>query len=120
MAKATDDDRQIRPFAAVLQEHAKGTPHARLSEALADLTAAVAATGKKGTITLTVTVAPVSKGAQNALTLSTKIAAKIPEGDDAAPTSVFFTDDHGNLTRSDPNQPSLPLREVSSPKAATA
>lgn len=119
MAKATDDQ-QVRPFAAVLQEHAKGSVHARLSDLLAELTAAVAETGKKGTLTLVVTVAPVSKGAAGALTVSTKIAAKVPEGDDAAPTSVFFADDHGNLTRNDPNQLTLPLREVSQKASATA
>jgi hypothetical protein len=36
----------------------------------------------------------------------------LPEED--SPTSIFFADEDGNLTRNDPRQPTLPFREVPS------
>lgn len=112
-----DNDRTIRPFAAVLQEIGGGKVAARLAEQLAELTEAVSATGKKGTLALTITVAPIGKGNTANLVVSARIACKTPEGDDAVPSSVFFHDVDGNLTRHDPNQPTLPLRGLDTPKA---
>jgi hypothetical protein len=118
-------DRTIRPFAAILQEVGAGRLHDRVSEQLADVTAAVAATGKKGTVTLVVTVEPLKGGKSKAgitdtLVVTGKSAAKVPEGDDSAPTSVFFHDASGNLVRNDPNQPELPIRGLNTVKEATA
>jgi antitoxin (DNA-binding transcriptional repressor) of toxin-antitoxin stability system len=113
---STDDERTVRPFAAILQEVAAGKLHTQLSEKLNELTEAVKATGKKGTVTVQITVEPVKKGNTNALTVSGKTVAKIPEGDDANPSSVFFTDAAGNLTRNDPAQIQLPLRGLETPK----
>lgn len=101
------DTNQVRPFAAVLQELAKGRVHADLSAQLAELTAAVGETGRKGTLTLTITVDLAGKGAE-ALTVAARVDAKPPR--QAAPPTVFFADEAGNLTRHDPNQPTLPLR----------
>jgi hypothetical protein len=101
------DDPQVRPFAAVLQDLARGQVHTDLSTQLAELTAAVAETGRKGTITLTITVDLAGKGAE-ALTVAARVDAKPPRR--PAPPTVFFADDAGNLTRYDPNQPTLPLR----------
>jgi glycine cleavage system regulatory protein len=115
----SDSDGQVRPFAAVLQEIGGGILAARLAGQLTELTAAVEATGKKGSITLTVEVAPLKKATANTLTVSAKSTAKIPEPEDASPTTVFFAGKGGVLTREDPNQPQLPLRSVSG-KAATA
>lgn len=112
------DEPQIRPFAATLQDLAGGQVHTRLSDQLHDLTEAVTSTGKKGTLTLTIEVKPIKPGQVDTLSVTAKSVLKAPEGDDAAPTSVFFTDSSGNLTRSDPRQLTLPLREVG--KAATA
>lgn len=114
------DGRTIRPFAAVLQEIGGGKTHDRLSEQLADLVEAVTSTGKKGTLTLQVTVAPIKAGNTSTLIVTGKTTCKAPEGDDAAPSSVFFPDAAGNLTRNDPNQPSLPLRGLETPGRASA
>lgn len=116
MSTKDEPVRQIRPFTAVVQELAGGRVLTGLSEALADVTAAVAETGKKGTVTLQLTVAPVGKGASGALQVTAKTAVKAPESDDATPTTVFFADDDGNLTRTDPKQLQLPLREVTTRK----
>lgn len=102
-----DTERQIKPFAAVLQEIAKGRAHARLSEALADLVIAVAETDKKGTLTLTISVEP-TKGMDN-LTVSANCVVKLPTEQQA---SIFFADESGQLSRNDPRQIEAPLREV--------
>lgn len=92
-----------------------GRLHARLSEQLADLSAAVTETGKKGSLVLKIEVKPLPKADQNTLVVTGSSGAKVPEPDDASPTSVFFADDAGNLSRNDPRQMQLPLR-VDSPK----
>lgn len=94
----------VRPFAAVLQEHRKGASMQELSEALADVVRAVGETGKPGSVTLKVTVRPM-KG-DLAVTFTDEIVVKVPRGERGA--SIFFADDDGNLTRTNPNQLSFP------------
>lgn len=116
----TPPDEQTRPFAAVLAEIGGGKLHARLSAQLAELTAAVADTGKKGSITLTVKVEPLKKADQHTLVVTGSSNAKVPEGDDATPTSVFFATSAGNLVRDDPRQQQLPLVGLPTRKEHTA
>lgn len=106
---STEDDDQVRPFAAVLAEIGGGKLHARISAQLADLSAAVADTGKKGEITIKIKVEPFRKGGENARMVTGTSLARIPEGEDASPASVFFADRAGNLQRTDPQQQQLPL-----------
>jgi hypothetical protein len=113
-----DGNGQIKPFAATLQEIAAGDLHARLSEHLQQLVMAVTDTGKKGTLGVTLTVAPIKPGNVTNLVVSAKTTLKTPEGDEAS--AVFFTDKAGNLRRDDPNQPTLPLRELNTQRTATA
>lgn len=112
------DDGQVRPFAAILQDLAGGKVHARLTEQLAALTAAVTATGKKGTVTLTLEAKPLKAGQADTLVVTAKSVLKAPESDDVSPITVFYADDAGNLTRDNPRQPMLPLRGL--PGKATA
>ncbi len=114
------EGRTIKPFAATLQEIAAGAFHTRVSEQLQDLVTAVTDTGKKGVLTLTLTVAPIKPGNTSNLVVTGKTTVKAPESDDAAPSAVFFHDRAGNLTRNDPNQPALPQRGLDSGKAANA
>lgn len=109
---STQDDEQIRPFAATLAELAGGKVHNRLSEQLHDLTQAVTATGKKGTLTLQLTLEPLKRGQTDTLQLTAATKLSAPEGDEQRPVTVFFADREGNLTRNDPNQLALPLRSV--------
>jgi hypothetical protein len=110
MTTSTDDGGQVKPFAATLQEIGNGVIAARLAEQLQDLTTAVTETAKKGTLVLTLTVAPLKAGNVTNLIVTAKTLLKAPEDDSAAPSSVFFHDANGNLRRDDPNQPALPLR----------
>lgn len=112
-----DDDGRVRPFADALREINAGRSHDELSLALRDLTAAVKETGRKGTLTYTVAIAPM-KGNPDVLQVTDRIVAKVPESDRKA--SIFFADAAGNLTRTDPQQLSFEsLREVPTPTAET-
>jgi hypothetical protein len=115
-----EDARQVRPAAAVLQEIGGGKLHTRISEQLAELTAAVIDTGKKGELTLKLTVAPIKAGNTSTLIVTGSSTVKKPAGDADSPSSVFFPDRAGNLRRDDPNQPTLPLRQVEDTRKATA
>lgn len=98
----------IRPFAAVLQEIDSGRAHAILSDLLHELTQAVKDTGKKGDLTIKVTVEPIKAG--NTTNLVATVVPTLKAPTDSKKSSVFFTDKSGNLTREDPNQPVLPFR----------
>ena len=100
-------ERQDKPIPAVVQEIGKGKFHEAASEALVDLTAAVVATDKAGTLTLVIKVEP-SKGMDN-LTVTGTWKLSLPT---ESQSSIFFADDDNNLVRDDPNQLAAPLREV--------
>lgn len=110
----TDEDTEPRPFATFLLEQNRGRTHQELSHGLRDLVAKVEDTGKKGSITLTITVEPL-KGNEDALQVSDVIKLNLPEHNRGA--SIFFRGRDGNLQRDDPNQTSLfdGLREAPAP-----
>lgn len=120
MPKDKDAGEQLKPFAAVLQEIGSGKLAARLAAQLAELTAAVTATGKKGSIVLKIEVEHMKKADANTLVVTGASVAKVPEADDATPRSVMFADAAGNLSRDDPRQQQLPLVGLPGQKAATA
>lgn len=102
----------IRPFADWLREQSTGSTHEELGEALHDLIAKVQDTGKKGSLTLTITVGTLKNDAA-VLVVEDRIKLKLPEHDRKA--SLFYPDKHGNLTRRDPRQLEFEsLREVPS------
>lgn len=113
-----DADRHIRPFAEVLTQLAGGRTHTDLSSALNDLVQAVLDTGKPGQLQLTLKIRPVSKHATDAVNVTDLIAVKTPAPE--RPDSLFFVDHESNLTRHNPTQPELPLREVPTPAAPAA
>lgn len=111
-------DHPTRPFADFIREQNRGRTHDELGEGLRDLVARVEDTGKKGSLTLTVTVEPL-KGNEDCLTVSDEIKLKLPEHDRGA--SIFFRGRDGNLQRDDPNQPTFDaLREVAPPPGVDA
>ncbi len=106
----------VRPFADWLREQSAGRTHDELTDALAEVATAVKETGKKGAITLTITLAPFDKGVGSALTVTDVVKKNVPQHDRRK--SIFYADDNGNLTRDDPRQPTFEgLREV--PAAVT-
>ncbi|HET7397656.1 MAG TPA: hypothetical protein VFJ94_03950 [Intrasporangium sp.] len=106
-------DVPIRPFADFLREQSRGTTHDELSEGLHDLVQRVRDTGKKGAITLVISV-ELMKGSDKAVIVSDEIKLKLPEHD--RDTSLFFADRNGNLVRNDPDQLAFEsLREAPPP-----
>jgi hypothetical protein len=102
----TAEGPEVRPFAAVLQELARGQVHNEASEKLHALVDAVTEHGVKGSMTLTLTVAPIAKGDVSVLTVGATVTSKPPA---AAQTSAFFVDGKGNLSRRDPRQIEIPM-----------
>ena len=100
---------RVRPFADVLRDLARGRVHDELSDALWAVIGGVRETGKPGSITLKVSVKPMPK-AEGMVIVADSVTVKVPEGDRTE--SIFFVTRDGNLTREDPAQMQLPLREV--------
>ena len=84
-----------------------GAAVAELSAALETVVAAVRQTGKSGTITLTLKVAPASKGASNVLLIESQVKTKLPEPDRGM--TIFYATEDNRLVRNDPQQQMLPL-----------
>lgn len=104
MSNEKTEEKRTRPFADFLNEHTKGLHHTKASETLQELVGAVVDTGKKGTMTITVTVEPM-KGNADALLTTINVAAKLPA--QPVKAAVFYADGEHNLTRNDPNQPTF-------------
>jgi hypothetical protein len=106
----TEDDRQVVPFAAFLQEHNRGASHTKASEALQEVVNAVVDTGKKGSVVLTVSLEPMKQADEGTLLVTVNVVSKAPQ--EPACAAVFYADDAGNLTRKDPRQLALELEGI--------
>lgn len=102
---------QRKPFAAFVQEQRNGGLHGELSDALVELVETVQERQKAGTLVLTVKVTPNKDGVT--VTVVDKVKLTVPDAERGA--AIYFVDADGNLSRSNPNQTSLPLREVERP-----
>lgn len=99
------------PFNQVLLDIRQGSLHAELSERLQELVAAVAEHEKAGSLVLTIKVSPAGRKTQQ-YEIADDLAVKLPKPERGS--SLFFALD-GNLSRSDPRQPELPLQQVPAP-----
>lgn len=105
---------EVRPFTQFLHEQRRGACHTDLSAALAEVAAAVVEHNKRGQITLTLKVEPMSDGM---VQIIDDVVVKVPQGE--KPASMFWVDENGNVQRSNPAQPELPLSAVrETPEAA--
>lgn len=109
---AGDNLRRIRPIADVLRDLGQGALVDDAGVALQDLVRDVRAIGKKGRLTLTVDVAPM-KGDSGAVMVHAKTDIRPPATEPIG--GVFFADDDGVLSKDDPRQMKLSLRDVSGP-----
>lgn len=101
-------------FTFVVQSLRYGATLDELSETLHQCVEASRETGKVSSLTLELRIKP--NGASGQFELLEKIKAKIPEGERGV--TLMFASAEGNLTREDPRQMKLELREVPSDKPA--
>lgn len=113
-AAATGESSAVQAFSAWLFQQRQGALHAELTIALAELTQAVMATDKEGSLTLTVKVKKAGRGIQ--MIVSDAVKVNTPSRD-VDPSFFFFNEETGSLTRNDPYQPDLPLQALPQRKA---
>jgi hypothetical protein len=89
-----------RSFMATVADLRNGRTQDELTVELSKLVEAVETTGKKGTLTLTISVAPAAKNS-TLLKIDDEITLKAPKGD-RAPTLMFVGEDH-TLSLNDPS-----------------
>lgn len=98
-------------YADVLGSLEGGKTLDQINDTLADMVSAVTMHRKVGELQVTIKITP---NGDNAVSVVAAVKAKVPEA--AKGMTVFFSDEHGTLLRRNPNQPELPLRQVSEPE----
>lgn len=91
----------MKPITDILRDIRKGMVAEAAGEELAAVVRAVAATGKPGSLTLTLKVKP-QKGDSEQVVIESKIKASAPAAD--MPEAIFFADSDGDLHREDTRQ----------------
>lgn len=104
---------QVRSSLQILSEVRDGQVAAELSNAIHDATAAVKEFGKKATVTVELTIAPLRGGAEKLveapLIMTAEVSSKLPQAEPEA--TIFFVDAGGNMTRvPSSKQPDLGLK----------
>jgi hypothetical protein len=92
----------MKPFTSTLAELRGGQLNEELADALRLVTAAVRKTGRKGKVTLTLTVKPATKGDIDRLSIKDKVEFDEPTLD--IPETFLFADDRNDLSKQDPQQ----------------
>lgn len=105
-------------FFSTLRDCRQGTTLEELDSAVAEVVAAVKATGKAGKVMLSLTIRPPKKGGGRYLHVEDDVTTKVPKQDRT--DTLFFTTADGSLTRQDPDQRALDLRPVPTPGAKPA
>lgn len=90
-------------FYNALAEIDEGSVLAQLDRKLVELANEVVVHGRKGTLTLSIEIAPAGKGGGQAIDLTAKVSEKLPKSND--PHKIFFVDPTGSaLVLNNPNQ----------------
>lgn len=110
-----EDARHVRPFTDWLREQRNGLCQSELTDHLSDLVEAVSIHGKPGTLTLKITVRPAGKTGLGTVLVSDETSVKKPQAERSE--AIWFVDRDFGLTRSDPSQLRLDLREAPRPPA---
>lgn len=107
-----EDEDELMPgdrFLVVLRDLRKGRTVSELEDQLREVVNRCRDTGKKGAVTLTISVDPIKAG-DGTYQLTDKITAKLPQFDRHA--TLFFGTPDGNLQQEDPRQEPLPFNEA--------
>ena len=96
---------------AALLDMRSGAVIADINRDFGDVIAAVADTGKKGSITITLEVVPsrVNKDRVSEVELTHKVSLRKPKPNFGR--AIFFVGEHGELSRTDPNQTEMAFEE---------
>lgn len=108
--KSNQTETTVEPsnaFSILLNTHRKGIAGGECSTFLERALAASIDTGAKSEVNVKVTIIP---GADNQVSITIQPSAKLPQQKLAG--SIFWVDDEGKLSASNPNQRELPIREV--------
>jgi|GEM_PF-5110975 len=101
----------VKTVSSILMEHRGGGLHNEASEELQTVVKAVKDTQKKGSLTITISVEP-AKDDEDSVVLSDTLKVNAPRP--TTKPSRWFTDDHGNVSRTNPRQSEITgLRDVS-------
>lgn len=106
MMKPTD----ARPFTDSLREYRNGALVRHLTDAQAEVLAAVAKHRKKGSLTLSMTFTP-EEGSERGIQVDASVSIKVPKP--SLPKALFYVAD-GGLFRNDPGQTEM-FEEVVDP-----
>lgn len=96
-------DQDLPPFSAFVTEHRGGKFNAEITARLAEVVRRVAATDRKGTITVKLTVEKIGAGQ---IVVTDTVDHRPPRD---VTTSLWFYTDGGGLSRRDPNQQAFPV-----------
>lgn len=88
-------------FASFLVNFNRGRTHDELTARMAEVSAAVAATGKAGSLTLTIKITP-AKGVDGMVVVDDDVKAKVPQL--ARPAAMYYVTDEGALSENHPAQ----------------
>lgn len=97
-------------FTDLLHELRAGDAMTDASETLAKLIHDIQSVGKRGSLTLTLTIEPVTKGNTTTLVVVDEIKVKPPKIDEGS--TIVFANEKGQLSRRDPRQPELPMERA--------
>lgn len=99
----------MRLYTQVLADIRKGAPIEEATDLLAKVVRAVDETGKPGEVTVTLKIKPAKHGGPEK-TIVAEVKGKTPVADIAP--AVFFSDEEGDLHRSDPRQEDMKFSEA--------
>lgn len=102
-----------KAFALILQDLRDGRTHDEMSQQFDQLIAQVQASGKSGTLTLTIKVAPASR-AQPVDKVIVQPVVKLNPPKPEVGEDFFWVTDDAELSRNHPKQAALDLREATS------
>ncbi|MCY1166585.1 hypothetical protein D9M73_65280 [compost metagenome] len=111
-----------KAFSVLLNELNEGSTHAALTADFAELLRTVQNTGRGGSLTLKVKVAPATKGSSGGsvdkITITADRKLELPKPEQ--PSDFFWLTEDGETSRNHPRQHSLELREVGSTNGVTS
>ena len=102
-----EEDAPSNAFSQLLNTHRRGIAGHECSTILDQAIRAAIDTGAKAEVNVKVTLIP---GMDDQVNIVIQPTAKLPQ--QKLPGAVFWVDENGKLTTSDPKQADLPIREV--------